>query len=48
MTHGKSPKQVDLTSKLIGSSAKQQLVAVKWALLKGRMNFMSFFRALAG
>lgn len=36
---------VDLTSKLIGSSAKQQLVAVKWALLKGRMNFMSFFRS---
>eukprot|EP00435_Cladocopium_sp_Y103_P027592 s1802_g6.t2 len=36
---------VDLTSKLIGSSSKRPLVAVKWALLKGRMNFMSFFRS---
>lgn len=35
---------VDLTSKLVGCS-KQEYVAVKWALLKGKMNFMSFFRA---
>lgn len=36
--------QVDLTSNLLGHS-RQQLVAVKWALLHGKMNFMSFFRA---
>ena len=47
MTPAGLTKQVDLTSKLVGSSSKQQLVAVKWALLKGRMTFMSFFRALA-
>ena len=37
--------EVDLTSKLVGSSSKKY-VAVKWALLKGKMSFMSFFRAL--
>ena len=40
-----NPCQVDLTSNLLGHS-RQQLVAVKWALLHGKMNFMSFFRAL--
>jgi len=35
---------VDLTSNLLGHS-RQQLVAVKWALLHGKMNFMSFFRS---
>lgn len=34
---------MDLTSKLVGTSSKKY-VAVKWALLKGRMSFMGFFR----
>ena len=40
------PCQVDLSSRMVGCSRKDH-VAVKLALLKGRMNFMNFWRASA-